>query len=497
MTPIFRTAGIRAIESRHAHLPLMERAGEAVAEAAVEMLGDAGEAPPVLIVAGPGNNGGDGFVCARLLKTRGINPVVLFAGSENRLPPDARAAFDAWKATGGETLTEISAYPSHKFSLAIDALFGIGLARPIEGLHAQLVEAINGLGCPVLAVDIPSGLCADTGRTLGNAVRASRTATFIGLKPGLLTLDGPDFCGDLRVFDLGLDAKEPEGRIVSANLFRGYLRPRPKNSHKGSFGAAGILGGAPGMAGAALLAGRTALKLGAGCVYVGMMDRMAVDPAQPELMLREAGEVFGSATALVIGPGLGRSKTALELLRRALDAPQPLVVDADGINLLAEHPVLLNRLGRREFPTILTPHPLEAARLLKTDTTAIQGDRIAAALELALRSRAFVALKGCGTVIVSPPRSKNQLATSENQWFINTTGNPGLATAGSGDVLAGILVALLAQGWPAREALICAVHLHGTAADTLVAKGIGPIGLVAGELIDDARTLLNHWIASA
>ncbi|WIM05969.1 MAG: NAD(P)H-hydrate dehydratase [Candidatus Nitricoxidivorans perseverans] len=479
---IFRTAGIRVIEARHAdaHPPLMERAGKALADAALEMLGGGRGTP--LIVAGPGNNGGDGFVCARLLKARGIVPALVFAGAADRLPDDARAAHDAWLAAGGKILPEIPDFP---FALAVDALFGIGLARPLEARYGELVEAINGRGCPVLAVDIPSGLCADTGRILGNAVRASRTITFIALKPGLLTLDGPDCCGDLRISDLGLDAGEPEGRRISADLFRNCLRPRLKNSHKGSFGTAGILGGAKGYAGAALLAGRAALRLGAGRVLVGMLERLAVDPAQPELMLREAGEVFGLASALAVGPGLGQSKTALDLMRKAVDAPRPLVVDADGLNLLAEHPVILNRLSRRQSPTILTPHPLEAARLLKTDTTAVQADRVAAALELARRTRAHVALKGCGTILASP----------DGQWAINATGNPGLASAGSGDALAGIAVALLAQGWPVRETLACAVHLHGAAADALVARGIGPVGLAAGELVDDARALLNRWIA--
>ncbi|HTY98961.1 MAG TPA: NAD(P)H-hydrate dehydratase, partial [Rhodocyclaceae bacterium] len=359
-------------------------------------------------------------------------------------------------------------------------------ARPVEGRHADIIGRINGLGCPVLAVDIPSGLDSDTGRVLGAAVRATRTVTFLALKPGLLTLDGPDHCGDLRIADLEVDVGAPEGRLVTTDLFRPLLRPRLRNSHKGSFGSAGILGGSPGMAGAALLAGRAALKLGAGRVYVGMLERLAVDPLQPELMLRAADEVFGLATVLAIGPGLGRGKPATELLRRAVDADLPLAVDADGINLLAEHPVLGRRLARRQAPTILTPHPAEAARLLATDTDAVQADRLAAALELAGRYRAHVALKGCGTIVAAP----------DGAWFINANGNPGLASAGTGDVLSGLVAALLAQGWPALEALLGAVHLHGAAADALAAQGIGPVGLAAGELIDRARSVFNGWIAA-
>lgn len=267
------------------------------------------------------------------------------------------------------------------------------------------------------------------------------------------------------------------------DLFKNYLRPRQKNSHKGHFGNVGILGGAPGMTGAALLAGRAALKLGAGRVYVGMIERLPVDLLQPELMLRETNEIFELATVLAIGPGLGCSKTAHELLYRAIESSLPLVIDADGLNHLAEHPVLMHKIVRRTDPTILTPHPLEAARLLRTDVTTVQANRVAAALKLTQISHAHIALKGHDTLIASP----------DGQWITNTTGNPGLATAGSGDVLTGVIIALLAQGWPPREALLCAVHLHGAAADKLVSEGIGPIGLTAGELIDTARLLFNQW----
>jgi hydroxyethylthiazole kinase-like uncharacterized protein yjeF len=483
--PVFRTAGIRAIEARTlptAEPPLMERAGAAVAAEVAQMLAASPGVP--LIVVGPGNNGGDGFVAARRLKEARHSPVVVFAGDGSKLPADARVALQAWRSAGGEILDDVPARP---FALAVDALFGVGLARPLEGRYAERVDRINALRCPVLSVDIPSGLDSDTGQVLGRAVQADRTLTFIALKPGLLTLDGPDHCGDLRVDALGLDVGAPEGRLVSIDLFRRHLKPRLRSSHKGSFGSAGILGGAPGMAGAALLAGRSALKLGAGRVYVGMLERLAVDPGQPELMLRAADEIFSLATALAVGPGLGQSSEALELLHRTVEAPQPLVVDADALNLLAEHPVLAGRMARREAATILTPHPAEAARLLVTTTEAVQADRLAAALELARRSKASVALKGCGTIVATPA----------GRWFINGTGNPGLASGGTGDLLTGIIVALLAQGWPALKALLAAIHLHGAAADALVAQDIGPVGLTAGELIDAARSLFNRWIASA
>ncbi|MBI4985351.1 MAG: NAD(P)H-hydrate dehydratase [Rhodocyclales bacterium] len=480
---ILRAPSLRAIELRFqaAEPPLMERAGAATAAVARDML-PAGAAP--LIFAGPGNNGGDAFVVARLLKEAGSDPVVVFRGDATSLPPDARDAHAAWLRAGGATQREL---PPQRCALVVDGLFGIGLTRPLDGPYAELVAAINACDCPVLALDVPSGLDAETGRVLGSAVRATRTASFIALKPGLLTLDGPDHCGAISVHDLGIAGDERDGVRVDRSLFRTSLRARPRNAHKGSFGSAGILGGAPGMAGAALLAGRAALQLGAGRVYVGMLERLAVDPAQPELMLRSADAVVPLATALAVGPGLGQSNVAVDLLRQAIAAPLPLVADADAINLLAAHPVLQKHLARRVAPTLLTPHPAEAARLLGKTTAAIQADRVAAALELAARCRADVVLKGCGSVI----------AAADGRWAINTTGNAGLATAGSGDVLAGILVALLAQGWPAAAALAGAVHLHGAAADDLVAAGSGPLGLTAGELIPAARKLINAWIADA
>lgn len=460
--PLFRTAGIRAVEARFADAepPLMERAGAALANEIRRMLP---QGAPLAIVAGPGNNGGDALVAARLLAGEGIEATIVRADED---------------------------IPARPWGLVVDGIFGIGLARPVEGIYAAAIERINGLGCPVLAVDVPSGLCADTGRVLGTAVRATRTLTFIAGKPGLFTLDGPDHAGEVVIDNLALDLGVPDGRLVSPDLFRTQLRPRRRNSHKGSFGSVAVIGGAAGMAGAALLASRAALKLGAGRVYVGMLERLAVDPLQPELMLRPAAGALALATVAAVGPGLGQSGAALDLLRDALRGTLPLVLDADALNLLAAHPVLAAAIARREAPTLLTPHPAEAARLLGTDADAVQADRIAAALELARRHRAGVVLKGCGSVIAAP----------DGRWALNATGNAGLAAAGSGDVLTGMIAALLAQHWPPDLAPAGAVHLHGAAADALVASAAtpaGPIGLAAGELIDAARALLNRWIANA
>ncbi|RLJ65258.1 NAD(P)H-hydrate dehydratase [Sulfurisoma sediminicola] len=481
---ILRLNELREMERRHAGDTLMERAGAAAAEVAAALL--AGATSPPLIVCGPGNNGGDGFVVARLLQARSFAPVVVFAGDAARLPTDAAAAHATWLAAGGRCLDGI---PDRAFGLAIDALFGIGLTRPLEGRHADLVARLNALACPVLALDIPSGLDSETGRILGCAVHADHTASFIGLKPGLLTGAGPDHCGEISVHELELQIAA-SGATVAPELFASRLRPRRHDSHKGSYGSAAILGGAPGMAGAALLAGHAALKLGSGRVYVGMIERLAVDPAQPELMLRTPDDALRLATALAVGPGLGQSDAALALLRQALATDLPVVFDADALNLLAAHPVLFKQLARRRAPTLLTPHPAEAARLLATTTDAVQADRLGHALDLARLTRAHVVLKGCGSVIAAPPDQDS------GRWWINTTGNAGLATAGSGDVLTGIAVALLAQGWPADSALLAAVHLHGAAADELAERLGGNIGIVAGDLIDAARDIFNRWIAA-
>jgi hydroxyethylthiazole kinase-like uncharacterized protein yjeF len=443
------------------------------------------------VFVGPGNNGGDAFVLARVLREQGIDVCVVFRGEAEKLPVDARRAFAQWRAMGTMGARVYADVPTGDYGLVIDGLFGIGLMRPIAGDYAALVERINGFAGPVLALDIPSGLDADTGCVVGGeagyCVRATHTVSFIAGKPGLYTLDGPDHCGEVTIETLGLPDKNTDeypGALLTLDDFRSHLTPRPRNTHKGSFGSLAVIGGAHGMTGAALLAGRAALHLGAGRVFVGLLEPMAVDPVQPELMLRSAADAMSQATAAVIGPGLGVADDALEMMRRIASADFSLLFDADALNLLALHPVLAARVAKRSAPTLLTPHPAEAARLLATTIERVQADRIAAALELSRRFNAHVALKGCGTVIAHP----------DGRWRINTTGNAGLATGGTGDVLSGMTGALLVQHWPAGKALNCAVHLHGAAADRLAQEGQGPIGLSAGELITPARQIFNDWI---
>ena len=487
---LYCAEALRRIERHYAPRSsprLMERAGATGAAKAMEIMG--GRHGRVLVMCGPGNNGGDGFVIARQLRQTGFDVVVAYIGDEHAQATDAVSAWASWRAIGGVTVPRL---PQGEYSLVVDALYGIGLTRPVEGEHAAWIDAVNDMTCPVLAIDVPSGLNVDTGRVLGRAIRASHTATMIALKPGLLTLDGPDHCGELSLHDLGLDCAlvaRPSGWQVGRALFDHLLRPRARNSHKGTNGNAVLIGGARGMAGAALLAGRAALKVGAGRVYVGMLDHAALplDPEQPELMIRSPGEVLTGdlATCVAIGPGLGQSPAALELMREAIATTATLVLDADALNLLSQHPDLAQAVHDRSAPTLLTPHPTEAARLLGSTTPQVQEYRIASACAIARRYHAATVLKGCGSVI----------ALADGRWFINTTGNPGMASAGMGDVLTGLIAGLLAQGWPADLALIGGVHLHGLAGDRLVALGKGPNGLTAGEVIESARAAFNALIA--
>jgi hydroxyethylthiazole kinase-like uncharacterized protein yjeF len=317
---------------------------------------------------------------------------------------------------------------------------------------------------PVLALDIPSGLHADSGRVLGCAVCAQHKVTLIALKPGLLTLDGPDHCGDLHVRDLGLDLAAllpARGRVIGTGTLAAVLPRRPLNSHKGTFGSVGVIGGAAGMTGAVLLAGRAALKLGAGRVYLGFLDPNApsVDPLQPELMLRGVEEVLSMdwLSCLVLGPGLSQSAQARSCVEQALAFDRPLVIDADALSLIGADEGLREACRARVAPTVITPHPAEAARLSGRSTDEIQHDRFAASLWLAQRYRAVTVLKGVGSVVAAP----------DGSFDINTSGNPGLAAAGMGDVLSGMLGALISQRAQPAPATCAAVHLHGAAADRL------------------------------
>ena len=488
---VLRTVAIRALEA--AAGDLMERAGTAVAELALTMTAD--RSGPIVVLAGPGNNGGDALVAAAWLHRRGIPVKVALLAPEKPYRGAALLAWSRWCDAVGDWSLPVDLRPEFAgASLVVDGLFGIGFDRAPDGKAHDWIVALEAARCPVLSIDVPSGVDGDTGHVAGVAVRADRTITFIGRKPGLHTGDGLDHCGDVVVDLLGLDAAaDPPmasgavGALNRPSLFVDALPPRRRNSHKGSHGSVAVIGGNDGMVGAALMASRMALHAGAGRVYVRLLavDGPRFDVVQPELMLRTSLDGV-DATAIAIGPGLGHDAAALAALDDALASDAALVIDADALNAIARNAAAMGRLAARARDgrprAVLTPHPLEAARLLGVDVAAVQRDRIAAATRLARTADSVVILKGAGSVIAEP----------SGAWVINPTGSPALATGGTGDVLCGLVAALLAQRLTPIDAARTATWVHGAAADTLVRDGVGPIGLAATELIGAIRFALNR-----
>ena len=496
--------GIRAVEAaalaKQPQPSLMQRAGQAAAQWVRELTGDRPD--PVLILVGPGNNGGDALTCALELMALGYGCVCVGQPMNDKTPADARAAHQAFLACGGKLHTSIPDIAGntrgYRFSLIVDGLFGIGLNQPMTAPYVEWVEAANTLSLlddiPLLALDIASGLHGDSGAAQAVCINATHTLTYIADKPGLLTGDGPDHSGQVEICDLDIPATlfsvaddTERGAINDPELWADDLPNRSLNANKGDAGSAGLLGGAPSMTGALLLAARSALHAGAGRVYAAALGNAqsgapTLDPLQPEIMFRDPTSLRDAPlTALGVGPGLGRSDVSRAVLASTLDFDGPLVLDADALMLL---PPLAEAVRARNVPTLLTPHPGEAAALLDTDIPAIEADRIAAAKSLANHYQATVVLKGCGSIIATP----------DGRWWVNTTGNPGMATAGMGDVLTGLTTALLAQGMAPEQALCAAVWLHGAAADMCVEAGEGPLGLTASEVILAIRTLLNSLI---
>jgi ADP-dependent NAD(P)H-hydrate dehydratase / NAD(P)H-hydrate epimerase len=489
---LFDVASSRAIEAEalalHAPHELMQRAGVAVAQVAMAV---APHARRIWVACGPGNNGGDGLVAAAQLHRAGKAVQVSLFGDAARLPDDARRALADALQAGVRVSAELSDTVAE---LSIDALLGLGASRAPQGAIAAAIEQLVQRPSPVIAVDLPSGLNADTGHKLGAlAVRATHTVSLLTLKPGLFTAEGRDHAGQIWLDDLGVGASAlpASARLAGAGDLRAALAPRHHASHKGSFGDVAVLGGAPGMTGAALLAARAALAAGAGRVFLSLLDANAAshDPQQPELMFRPAW--WRSAPAVLarstVVCGCGGGSAVREALPALLARCARLVLDADALNALATDPALQRQLHARVArgqATVLTPHPLEAARLLDTDATAVQADRLRAARALSLRHACVVLLKGSGSIVASP----------DARTCINPTGNALLASGGSGDVLAGWVGGLWAQLEPAggthqgaRQAALAAAWLHGHAADRWLAQAPASLALRAGELSERMR----------
>jgi hydroxyethylthiazole kinase-like uncharacterized protein yjeF len=446
--PLYSVAQIRAIESQAAAgLPphtLMQRAGLALARLTLAV---APHARTIWIACGPGNNGGDGFEAAAHLKSWGKNVSISHIALV-KYAQDASKSIANAIAAGIPVGTE----PPAEFDVCIDALFGVGLQRPLEPVHAAWVNTMHASGKPIVAVDCPSGLDTDTGCAQATTVRAHATLTFLGLKPGLFTNAGRDSCGDIWL-DTLLVPNPPHTR---AQLNPSpSLQPRLHASHKGSYGDVAVVGGDAGMWGAALLAARATLHYGAGRVYVAPLDPSMdmLDAVQPELMFRSPQSLHWDTLTVVAGCGGG---TAIgTYLPSLVTKAAQLVLDADALNQLAAASGLTVQVrSRPSGTTVLTPHPLEAARLLNCSTGQVQADRLLAAQSLADQFGATVVLKGSGTIIAAPGQTPR----------INPTGNARLATGGTGDVLAGMVGAVLASGLNAFEAASSAVYAHGLAA---------------------------------
>lgn len=463
---------------------LMQRAGDAVARLALAVAPHAGR---VWVAAGPGNNGGDGLEAAALLQRTGRRVTVSLLAS-SALPTDAAAALGRARAAGVRLVdTPSPPEPLGRDDLAIDALFGLGLSRPPQGVAAQAIAELNSGGTPVLAIDLPSGLDGDRGRTFGGAVRAHWTLSLLTLKPGLFTAAGRDHAGEIWFDALGVQADVDHAVALLATGAPGPWPQRRHASHKGSHGDVWVVGGAAGMAGAALLAARAALAAGTGRVLLATLDPAvaALDLQHPELMHRPAGALRERdlpLEAATVVCGCGGGDAVRELLPTLLARAGRLLLDADALNALATDaalaPQLAARAGRgRE--TVLTPHPLEAARLLGTDAATVQADRLHAVAALATRLSATVVLKGSGSLVAEAGSLPTVVAT----------GNAALATAGTGDVLAGWIGGLWSQGLRAGEAATLGAVGHGHAADRWRARRSVDGPLEASRLIDELRDL--------
>lgn len=493
------------------HIPgliLMENAGRGTVDVMAAHFGDLADRF-LAIVAGPGNNGGDGLVIARHLLQRGARPHIFLLVAPQKLEGDAAANLKIVRALDIPLFVtdKPEKIPSLRSGLMdceliVDAIFGTGLTRKLTGHYAEAVTAINDAGRPVVSIDIPSGLASDTGLTMGNSVKATLTATFGLAKPGHFLADGPEAAGSLEIIDISLPARcvnaaHLETELIDAEMVRPWVVARPPSAHKGTFGHLLVLAGSRGKSGAAQLCSRGALRAGAGLLSLSaplaLCDIMTT--ALPEAMtIALAGSGAGYATiadlptimaalagkdAMVMGPGLGREETTghlvAELYRRV---ELPMVVDADGLNLLVDQGCDLQVAAG---PRILTPHPGEMARLTGLQTREIQNDRLGCARAFAATHQVWLVLKGAATVIASP----------DGQLAINSSGNQLLAAGGSGDVLAGLIGSLLAQGTKPWQAAALGVFVHGRAADLVQSEKGWTLGLLASELADQLPGVLS------
>jgi len=504
--PVFSAAEMRNLDRRaitELGIPgvtLMEHAGRGAAAALTAMLPALGaprRGARVAIVCGKGGNGGDGFVMARWLKRSGQRPIVLVATPPEEITGDAASKLAALRGAGVRPVVVGDAAQAAPrladTDVVVDALLGTGARGVPSGVVAVLIEAINASGRPVVALDIPSGLPADGGAPSGPAVRAAATFTFAGLKLGLVTPPGVDLAGRVTVVPIGIDdaevARDVRAWLIDRADVAARFPPRPRDAHKGTYGHLLIVGGSLGKTGAAALAARAALRAGAGLVtaataasqqpvVAGLLLEAMTEPlaetaaGSVALGARERVlELAAPRDAVAVGPGLGLDPDTQELARGlAQGLDRPLVLDADALTALAGR---LELLRGATAPRCLTPHPGEMARMLGVTVADVQRDRLATARHVATTYGVHVALKGASTVVAAP----------DGRAFMNPTGNPGMASGGTGDALTGILGALLARRMDPADAVVAAVYLHGLAGDLAVAR-VGEESMIAGDLIE-------------
>jgi len=468
-------------------LTLMQRAGQATFD---HILDRYPRTQSISVICGTGNNGGDGYVIATLASKMNLKVTLIQLGDDNTVSGDALLAREAYLEAGGKTSAFSIALLQSE--IIVDAIFGTGLTREVSDDWAKVVNLINEAPAKKIAVDIPSGLCADTGRILGTCVKADMTVTYIGLKCGLFTGQARDVVGEIKFNDLEVPyavyqklTSAPSKELIPDTIISKNLKPRSRCSHKGHFGHVLLIGGANGMPGAIHLAAEASLRCGAGLVSVATHPSHAdyLNMTRPEMMVHAVHQISAleplleKATAIVIGPGLGTSVWARELLSATLLTNKPIVVDADALNLLSESQQ--STLMKQHDNWILTPHPKEASRLLGLTTQAVEADRYQSVEKTAQKWGGVCVLKGAGSLICDG-----------NKTAVCNAGNPGMASGGMGDVLSGIIVALLAQDLTLFDAAATGTYLHAKAAD-FAAKN-GERGMLASDLFPYLRMLINN-----
>lgn len=475
-------------------IELMERAANQVVDVLMSRIK---KTDRILVVCGSGNNGGDGIAAGRILYKQGYHVAILFIGDEDKASDGFRTQMSITRNLGIPTENHDKL---DEYNIIIDAIFGVGLSRPVEGVYEEIIHKINAANCTVFSVDIPSGISADNGKVMNAAVKADFTVTFGHQKLGLILYPGTDYAGEVNVADIGF----PEEATYQVKPEMVYYEPedlkklpaRKNYSNKGTYGKVLVIAGSKGMSGAAYLSAKAAYRTGAGLVKIltSVENRIILQSLLPEALFSAYDdEAFSKdnltqklfedltwADTIVIGPGLGQTQTALDLLDTVLGVTKvPVIIDADGINLLSEH--LKNRLQDCSGQIILTPHLMELSRFMKIPVSDIANNLVDTALQCSYNNNLIYAIKDARTIVAQGDKR-----------YVNVSGNNGMATGGSGDVLTGIIAALIAQGMPSYEAVCLAVYIHGLAGDAAATER-GTYSMMAGDIVASIEQVLKPF----